>query len=313
MSKKAIIISAVCTLTAAAGLTVFVMNTGHKEEPVVEEPVTVTTEPEPTTEEVTTLPLYDYVPSSSGMTERAKMLLKQNKDIVGWIKIEGTQVDYPFVRDPGAVPAGNIYYGGNAYEPNSYYLDHDTDGTYLRCGSLFCDYRDNFGSNEEEQSENIVIYGHNMANNTMFGSLRRYRQDYSFFEQAPFVELSSNYRDYDYVLCGFCITGGNWYSDFIYWDMEELDTKEDFDNYISNVRAKQLFDTGVDVRYGDKLLTLSTCYADEDNSRFLVIGRRLREGEVAGDMSTIQRTEEYIKAHEPVTEASDNAEGEGTT
>ena len=304
-------LSAVCTLTIAAGLAALVLNLRQKtEEDVPVQPVITTTQPAPvTTEEVTTLPLYDYVPSGTGMTERAKMLLKQNKDVVGWIKIEGTQVDYPFMRDPGAIPAGNTYYGGNAYEPNSYYLDHDLDGSYLRCGSLFCDYRDEFGSNEEEQSENIVIYGHNMANNTMFGSLRRYRQDYSFFEQAPFVELSSNYRDYDYVLCGFFITGGNWYSDFIYWDMEELDNEEDFNYYINNMHAKQLFDTGVDVKYGDKLLTLSTCYADEDNSRFIVVGRRLREGEVAGDMSTIQRTEEYIKAHEPTTEADTKAEG----
>ena len=54
-----------------------------------------------------------------------------------------------------------------------------------------------------------------------------------------------------------------------------------------------MLDTGVDVKYGDQLLTLSTCYADEDNSRFLVVARRLRDGEVAGDMTTIQRTEEY--------------------
>jgi sortase B len=309
MNNKTKIISAVCTLAVATGLVTLTLTLRHHDEEVPVPPVQATTQPEPTTEEVTTLPLYDYVPSGNGMTERAKMLLKQNKDVVGWIKIEGTQVDYPFVRDPGAVPAGNTYYGGNAYEPNSYYLDHDLDGSYLRCGSLFCDYRDEFGSNEDQQSENIVIYGHNMANNTMFGSLRRYRQDYSFFEQAPFVELSSNYRDYDYVLCGFFITGGNWYSDFIYWDMEELDNEEDFNYYINNMHAKQLFDTGVDVKYGDKLLTLSTCYADEDNSRFIVVGRRLREGEVAGDMSTIQRTEEYIKAHEPTTEADATAEG----
>ena len=78
--------------------------------------------------------------------------------------------------------------------------------------------------------------------------------------------------------------------------MEELDTKEDFDYYKSMLREKQVFDSGVDYEYGDKLLTLSTCYgASENNMRFILVARRLRDGEVAGDWSTIQRTDEYIQ------------------
>ena len=149
-----------------------------------------------------------------------------------------------------------------------------------------------------------------MANNTMFGSIRRYRQDYGFFEQAPFVELSSNYKDYDYVMCCFSITSGNWYTDFPYWTMEELDDEKSFNDYINTARSRQLFDTGVDVKYGDKLLTMSTCYADEDNSRFIIIARRLRPNEVAGDLSTIERTEEYKKAHTPTEPASETAAAE---
>jgi hypothetical protein len=268
------------------------------------EPVTVaSTEP-------TTLPTYDYVPSEKGMTEKAKMLLKQNKDIVGWIKIDQTKVDYPIVKDPGEIPEGVAYYGGEEYEVNSYYLEHGVDRQLHREGAMFMDFRDNFGSVEDEQSENIVIYGHNMANNTMLGSIRRYRQDYEFFKAAPFIELSSNYRDYDYVICCCAITSGHTYTDFGYWDMEELDDEETFNKYINLARGRQLFDTGVDVKYGDKLLTLSTCYADEDNSRFIIIARRLRDGEKSGSLDTIERTEEYKKAHaptEPSTEETTEA------
>ncbi len=266
---------------------------------------------EPATEAPTeepTIPLYDYVPSETGMTQKAKMMLKQNKDIVGWVKVPNTSVDYPFVRDPGYIPPGNAYYGGGEYVENEYYLSHALDGSIDRNGTLFMDWRDEFGGVEEEQSENIIIYGHNMADNSMFGSLRRYRQDPSFFEEAPFVELSSNYRDYDYVICAFLITGGNWYSDFLYWNMEELDNEKEFNNYMDMARSKWMIDTGVDVKYGDKLLTLSTCYSDADNSRFIIIARRLRDGEKAGDMSTIQRTESYIKAHEPTEAPAENAE-----
>ena len=308
MKSKAKFITACGALAAAAGLvTAAVFGCNEKmEEHVVgkAEPVTVaSTEP-------TTLPTYDYVPSEKGMTEKAKMLLKQNKDIVGWIKIDQTKVDYPIVKDPGEIPEGVAYYGGEEYEVNSYYLEHGVDRQLHREGAMFMDFRDNFGSVEDEQSENIVIYGHNMANNTMLGSIRRYRQDYEFFKAAPFIELSSNYRDYDYVICCCAITSGHTYTDFGYWDMEELDDEETFNKYLSLARGRQLFDTGVDVKYGDKLLTLSTCYADEDNSRFIIIARRLRDGEKSGSLDTIERTEEYKKAHaptEPSTEETTEA------
>ena len=297
MNTKAKIISASVAGIAAIGLAVgaYMLNRTPQPAPTVSSIIEETTTVPPT--EPPTLPRYEYVPSETGMTERAKMLLKKNKDIYGWIKIDKTDVDYPFVRDPGEIPEGVALYGGQHLDYNSFYLDHDLDMSYLNCGTLFMDWRDDFGSVEENQSENLVIYGHNMANNTMFGSLRRYRQDFSFFEQAPFIELSSNYRDYDYVTFALVITSGNWYTDFVYWDMEELDTDEEFNNYIENLRSRQIMDTGIDVQPGDKLLTLSTCYADEDNSRFLVVARRLRDGEVAGDLSSVKHTDEYIKAH----------------
>ena len=68
------------------------------------------------------------------------------------------------------------------------------------------DYRNNFGGDENSQSDNIVLYGHNMLNLTMFGDLRSYYNNYSFWENASFIELSSNYKDYDYVICGNAIT-----------------------------------------------------------------------------------------------------------
>lgn len=302
MSKTAKIISACTAFLIAVGLGVLAYINRPYEQvvPVVTETTiapTTATVTEPTTTEPVVLPVYNYIQSENGMTEKAKMLLKENKDIAGWLKIEGTNVDYPFLKDPGEIPVGMTYYGGEAYSANEYYLHRDLDGSYKFEGSLYMDYRDNFSGIEDEQSENIVIYGHNMANNTMFGSLRRYRQDYSYIEKYPFIEISSNYKDYDYVICACMITGGNWYSDFLYWNMEELDTEEEFNYYMECVKEKQLFDTGIDVKYGDKLLTLSTCYADEDNSRFCIIARRLRDGESAEDLSTVERTEEYKKVH----------------
>lgn len=252
---------------------------------------------EPPTEQPTTVPVYDsFVPTPDGMTEKTQLWLRDNKDYIGWIRIKNTYVDYPILKDPGEVQEGQPYYKNEHHDPNSFYLYKNFDRNYEFAGSLFMDYRNNFGGDENAQSENIMIYGHNMLNLTMFGSLRNYYNDHSFWENASFIELSSPYEDYDYVVCGNAVTSGYREDGFIYWDMEELDTKEDFDYYKSMLREKQVFDSGVDYEYGDKLLTLSTCYgASENNMRFILVARRLRDGEVAGDWSTIQRTDEYIQ------------------
>ena len=298
MNKTAKIVSAGAAFVLAAGLGVLAYVQREKETDI---PTALEYSTEPVTEivpEPITYPVYEsYVPSPEGITEMAKIMLQKNKDYVGWIRIDHTFVDYPVFKDPGELYGDIPYYGNESFEANEFYLHHTIDRVYDFAGSVFMDYRDEFGGVEEAQSENIVLYGHSMLNGTMFGSLRQYWQDYGFFEKSPFIEFSSNYRNYDYVICGCLITSGYKESDFTYWDMEELDSREDFDFYIGKMREKQLFDTGVDVKYGDQLLTLSTCYSDADNSRFIVIARKLRDGEKAGDLKTIERTEEYKKAH----------------
>ena len=197
--------------------------------------------------------------------------MEQNPDTVGYITIDGTQVDNPVVQTVD----------------NDYYLSIGFDGQEFRAGTVFMDYRDQFGADPEQWSENIVLYGHNMADNTMFGSLRRYRQEPSYYKEKPFITFSSNYGDYTYVMFGLIITGGDADSDFRYWDMEELDDKATFDSYVKSVESKNMIDNPLDVQFGDSILTLSTCYSDEDNSRFVVIARRLREGE---DTATLLKT-----------------------
>lgn len=256
-------------------------------------------ESEPVTETVTLdLPVYDYVPSNSGITGHAEMLMNHNNDVVGWLKINGTQIDYPLLKDPGDITP-NTGYGDEFIEYNEYYLHHSIDRTYLFEGNIYMDCRDNFGSDEDKQSENIVIYGHNMLNGSQFGNLGRYREN-GYYYTNPFVYLSSNYKDYEYVIVSYCITSGNADTDFRYWDMEELDTQADFDYYVNRIKRDQIHDTNVDVKYGDKLLTLSTCYADADNTRFIVLARRLRDGEVAGDFSTIQKIPPIQNRNKPV-------------
>lgn len=253
-----------CLLGAAGGGVGFFLHNRAAEEPAVPE---VT---EPVTEAATE-PQKPFDPSSvtagpvNGMTGKARTLLEYNADTVGWITVPNTKVDNPIVQVPD----------------NEYYLDHGFDHQPFRAGTVFMDYRDRFGFDEASQSDNILLYGHNMANNTMFGSLRRYRQDLEFYKEAPYIELESNYQHYTYVIFALTITDGSAAASWRYWDMEDFPTQDAFDAYVETARQKSLVQIPVDVQYGDKLVTLSTCYSDADDSRFLVIGRRVRDGEDA--------------------------------
>ncbi len=296
MSSAARTITACAALVAALGFSVYALALKSDDSVPTFSNIKETSVPEKTTE--STLPddwasMFEYAPSPTGLTERAKIFLKQNSDMIGWIKIDNTQLDYPVVKDPGAIKA-NTGYGDSDHEPNSFYLHAGIDKSYLYQGTIYMDYRNAFGSSEDEQSENIVLYGHNMNNGSMFGSLRKYRYDYSYYDDNPFIEFSSNYKDYQYIIFGFFITSGDSSTDFDYWNMEELDTEEAFNNYVNTVNSRAMLDTGVDVKYGDKLLTLSTCVSDGTNNRFIVVARRLRDNEIPGELSSIDRTQDYL-------------------
>lgn len=321
MDKKVRIAAAGAICAAAVGLTAFALTRGNdsNDDKPSETSVIVTTEA-PT--DPTEIALPDnwaddikYVPSPTGMTPRAKLFLeKYNPDVIGWIRLHGTVINYPVLLDPGATPEDHPFYGPESHKMLSYYLDHDLDRSYKRSGSIYIDCRDVIGSDETQFSENIVIYGHNMLDETMFGALRRYRQNsYLFYDEAPFFQFSTNYKTDDYVIFAFLKTYGSYEdTDFYYWNQEELDTKEEFDTYVNRCRRDQMIDTGIDVQFGDQIITLSTCYSDEDNSRFIVVARKLRPGETASDLDSIAHTKEWLdkkkkeEASNATTEKSDN-------
>ena len=302
-TKAAAGIAVICA-AMGVGLYSFISNNKKEESSEVVSEVVTEAPTEPETEPYTDIlpknwaEMYSYSPSDGGISEKSWEWLRRNKDYIGWLRIDGTFVDYPVMMDPGETEAGDPLYGPEAHVPNSFYLDHNWDRSFYRDGAIYMDCKDTFDGCEKQQSENLVIYGHNMANGAMFGTIRRYRQDTDFYYDSAFVELSNLYKQYGYVVFSFFVTPGSYNAtDFVYWNMEELDTKEEFDAYVKHCKDNSQLDTGIDVQYGDQLLTLSTCYADYDNSRFIVVARRMREGEVYGDISTIQCTKEYLKKH----------------
>lgn len=271
LKNKGIIAIAGCIAAAAMSVCMLVSCSGDKKESSSKraadmlEPTEAT---EPAEPEYPTLESFSEEPR--GLTGLSKYLLTQNKDVVGYMKLSNTKVDYPVVQWPDSNDDDN----GNAY-----YLDKDLYGNYLDSGTLFLDYRANYDGDPLEHSDHLCVYGHNMRSGAMFGNLKKYYQDESFYDENPIIEFSSNYKDYQYIIIAYFVTSGEWNADFRYWDIVNFETEDDYNYFIDTIESKTQRNTDVDVQYGDKFLTLSTCHLDVDNSRFLVVARRLRDDE----------------------------------
>lgn len=208
---------------------------------------------------------------SGELLPNAKGLLKINPDTVGWVKIADTKVDLPVVLR------------NKKEEGNTYYLTHNFNDEKAKAGTVFADYRDAITA--KEQSDNIVLYGHNEADNTMFGDLDKYKNDLDFYKAHPTVQFNTNYEISDYKIVAFFVTNvlESQAADGVVFDYNNyIDMDQDrYQSFIDNVMLRAEITTGVDVQYGDKFLTLSTCSSEFEPSRFVVIARKVRSGEDA--------------------------------
>lgn len=205
----------------------------------------------------------------------AENLLSINPDTVGYISIPDTQISYPVVQ-----------LKGDEEEGNEYYLEHDFYKENSKAGAIFLDWRNSFdyavdGKKAEAISDNLIIYGHEMANEAMFGTLKYYKDNYEYYGKHPVIHLNSNYKEYQYKIFGVCITNAEESSGevFQYFNQINFNTSEEFYNYVNGVKKRSLILNDVDVKYGDKLLTLSTCNGMFDDARLIIVARLVREGE----------------------------------
>lgn len=207
------------------------------------------------------------------LLDGAKKLLDMNPDVIGYITIPDTPVANPVMQ------SGN----------NEKYLDININGDSSRAGELFLDYRNNFDRVVDNKlsvanSDNLVIYGHNMGNDTMFGSLKYYQRTYNYYSEHPIIYLNSNYECYTYKIFSYFILDALDDSETAYdcWNKFDFDGEEDFYNFVNEAKKRSFGLNDVDVKYGDKLLTLSTCNTVlGDRGRLIVMGRLLRDGEDA--------------------------------
>jgi sortase B len=190
-----------------------------------------------------------------------------NADYAGFLWIDGCDISDPVVKG----------------EDNEKYLDTTYYGAKNKAGAVFMDYRTVLSENMV--SPNIVLYGHNQKDGTMFGNLKKYRLEDGFYEENPFVKFNTKYDIGEYVIFAYFVTNALPEQDsggevFHYHDYnEQLRNRDTFYTYLDEVYKRSYIISPVDVRYGDNLLTLSTCSTEFRDSRFVVFARKLRDGE----------------------------------
>ena len=179
-----------------------------------------------------------------------------NPDMVGWIKIPNTKINYPVVQTPDS--------------PN-YYLKRDFYKKSSRHGTVYANEKNNLFS----PSDNVTLYGHNMSDGSIFAALHGYNKE-SFYKENPYITFDTIYEHHTYQIFAVFYTTDIVGQGFAYHTFIDGNTIS-FAEFVDECKALSLYNTGVEVSYGDKLLTLSTCdknYAD-DHGRFVVVAKRI--------------------------------------
>lgn len=202
-----------------------------------------------------------------GPSQNWEALKKINKEIVGWITIDDTKIDYPVLE----------HKGDNAY--SQYYLNHTYKKTYSTYGSVFVDYR----CTDSVNSKNLILHGHNMQDGSMFRGLMGYGDltgDLEFYKDHPIVEFNTPEGDGQYKIISVFKTSTLYaHGEFFNYMQAEFLSDAEFMNFVYNCRIRSLINCPVMVNEDDTLLTLSTCSYEYSNFRTVVVARKLREGE----------------------------------
>ena len=184
-------------------------------------------------------------------------LYDKNEDLIGWIRIDDTNIDYPVVE----------------CEDNEFYLSHNFNKKNDANGTIFADYNCSIFP----RSKNLILYGHHMKSGKMFANLEKY-DSYEFYmnhktftfdtiyEHATY-EVVFVFRDYVYASDA---------TDFKYYEFVDVNSEVEFNSYIEELKTKSIYNSNVNVTMDDELLTLSTCDYMQANGRFVVMAKKIK-------------------------------------
>ncbi len=187
-----------------------------------------------------------------------KNLININKKLIGWVKIVDTNIDYPVMQT----------------SDNEYYLDHNLNQEYDKNGSIFMDK----DCDVLKPSTNFILYGHHMKSGRMFGDLDKYSSK-DYYEKHRYIQFDTIYEKGIYEI--MYVFRSRVYSEeeivFKYYQFIDAFSEKEFDSNMQEMAALSLYDTGVTAKYGDRLLTLSTCDYQEKDGRFVVVAKKIAE------------------------------------
>ena len=184
-------------------------------------------------------------------------LFRENNDMAGWISIEGTSVNYPVMFTPDRPD----FYLNRSFEKE--YSDYGVPYIAEHCDPI-------------EPSDNLIIYGHHIKGGKMFGALTDYTHK-SFYNRHKIIRFDTLTEIAEYEVVAVFKTTVYDDSGFPYYLFSDAEKEEEFDEYIKECKDLALYDTGVSAKYGDKLITLSTCEYSAINGRLVVVAKKIVE------------------------------------
>lgn len=188
---------------------------------------------------------------SPQILEEYQKLYASNPDFVGWIKVEGTDIDYPVLQNK---------------ENPEIYLTHNFLKKEDRAGSIFLDQ----AASIYPKDKNIVLYGHNMSDGSMFGELKNYKNK-NYYDEHPCFEFDTLYEKSVYHIVAVFVTDVSETKDFCYYNFYNYD-EQDFQKFVDFISENRLYDTGRQLMYGGFFIMLSTCNGHDTDSRLVIVG-----------------------------------------
>ena len=220
----------------------------------VEETNKITEEIEETTQEN----IQETNNQNSERILKVQKLQEENSDIVGWLEIEGTSINYPVLQGTD----------------NEYYMTHNYKKQKSKNGSIFLtkDY------DWSIPSSNLLMYGHNLNNGTMFQELLKYAKE-EFYKEHPIIRFTTNKEDAEYEIISVFKSRVYYKTEknvFRYYFFVNANSEAEYNEFVQNAKKASLYDIDKTAKFGDQLITLSTCSYHVEDGRFAVVGRKTR-------------------------------------
>lgn len=180
-------------------------------------------------------------------------LYELNNDFIGWLKIKDTNISYPVMQTDS--------------NRKDYYLRKNFYKQYSKLGTPYIAEYCNV-----QTSDNVIIYGHHITNYQMFGELEKYKNK-EFYDNHKMINFNTIYGNADYEIIAVFKTVA--YTGFKYYEFINSNSQNEFDTYIKRCKELSLYETGRTAKYGDELLTLSTCEYSAKNGRLVVVAKKI--------------------------------------